>query len=224
MDSLTHALAGSLVADALPFTRKLGRRAQIAAVVAGMAPDLDLLPAFIANFPPRAFSFHGLLDMGIVMRYHRAYTHSFFYTAIAAIVLGLVIRGLFHARGHWWHWALLLWLAVVSHIVLDITNPWSVRCWLPFSDRREAWSLMPLMDPFFTGLLGLVFIVNHFLRDPYYNPDGGVPLAPAWRQRTMAAVNRLGGVSLLAWVATVLLVARVWLTGFGVFSYPAILS
>lgn len=220
MDGLTHALTGSLVADALPFTRKLGRRAQIVAIAAGMAPDLDLVVGFIAKFPPTAFSFQGMLDE----RYHRTFTHSFFYTALAAVVLGFAIRGVFHARGRWWQWALLLCAAFFSHIILDITNIWDVYCWLPFSRRPEAWCLMPLQDLFFTGLLVLMFVVNHILYDPYHQPGVDAPLSPPWRERSAKIMSWLGSVSLRAWIVVALLVARVWMTGMWVFKYPEVLS
>ena len=224
MDALSHALAGSLVADALPFTRRLGARAQLIAVVAGMAPDLDLAVPFIANFPPKSLTFFGLLDARLVPLWHRTYTHSFLYTALAALLLAFAARWIARGKGRWWQWALLIWLAVLSHITLDLTNIWDVRCWLPFSDQPEAWGLMPLMDPVFTGLMGLLFVCNHVLRDPYADPENPEPLKPAWREKTAPAVNRLIGVSPLAWVVVCLLVLRVLLTLWDVFPLPPVLS
>lgn len=225
MDSLSHALTGSLVADALPFTRRLGRKAQLAAVLAAMSPDLDMAVPFIANFPPKALSFHGLLDQRLVMIFHRAYTHSFFYTLLAAVALAFPLRRwLGGGRGRVWQWALLLCLAFHSHILLDLTNPWAVRCWLPFSDEGEAWTLMPLLDPVFAGLLGLTFLLNNVLRDPYADNETPRPTLPAWKERSASFLDRSIGVSPLAWIVGVLLVLRVWLTAAGVFPYPEILS
>ena len=220
MDSLTHALTGSLVADMLPFTRRLGARAQIAAVVAGMAPDLDMAVPFIANFPPKAFTFQGLLDQRLAALFHRTYTHSFFYTLVACLLLAGPIRRLLGGRGAWWQWAALLWLAIASHILLDITNPWEVRCWLPFSREGEAWTLMPLLDPFFTGLLALVFVANHALRDPF--PESA-PLSPR-REAVARRLDRLAGIATVAWIAAALLLVRVWLTALDILPRPELLS
>lgn len=224
MDALTHALAGSLVADALPFTRRLGYRAQVVAVVAGMAPDLDLAIPFIANFPPRSLSFFGLLDARLVGIWHRSYTHSFFYVALASLVLARAAKRLAGGRGRWWQWALLICLAMYSHILLDLTNPWGVRCWLPFSDYREAWTLMPLMDPFFTGLLGVVFIANHVLRTPF--DDYQIP-RELWRRlqnRTAPRLDRFMGVTALGWTAAFFLTLRVLFVEWGFLPLPTLIS
>lgn len=224
MDSLTHALTGSLIADALPFTRRLGYRAQIVAVAAGMAPDLDLAVPFIANFPPKSLTFFGLLNARLVPIWHRTYTHSFFYTLLASLVLAFMARRFARGKGSWWQWALLICFALYSHILLDITNPWDVRCWLPFSDAPEAWLLMPLIDPMFTGLLGLVFIVNHILRNPYDDVETPMSLIRRIQDRAAPLACRLIGVPAVAWVAAVLLVFRVLLSAWGVLPLPVLLS
>ena len=223
MDALSHALAGSLIADALPFTRRLGMKAQVAAIAAGMAPDLDILPAIIAKFPPTSLSYKGVLDEQVNQMYHRTFTHSFFYTALAAIVLSFAARRL-SGRGKWWQWALLLGLALFSHITLDILNPWDVHCWLPFSRQGEAWVLMPLQDVTFIGLMALAFVLNHVLRDPFAETGENGAVLPAWQARTSTFVNRWIGVPTLAWVVIALLVLRVWSTLWGLFPYPVVLS
>lgn len=227
MDALQHALAGSLVADALPFTRRLGRKAQIAAILAGMAPDLDLAIPFILNFPPKSFNFEGMFSQRLALMFHRTYTHSFFYTLLAAFVLSFPLRRWLGGKsggGSWWQWGLLVWLAFVSHILLDIVNPWEVFCWLPFSSAGVAWTLMPLQDPTFIGLLALSFAANQVLRDPYAAYDDPRPVLPPWREKTSSVLDRLIGVSPLAWIIVVLLALRVWLTTQGVFPYPIIYS
>lgn len=221
MDAFTHALAGSLAADLLPWTRKLGPKAQMAAALAGMAPDLDMAPAFVANFPPSELSFHGLFDRELVMLYHRAYTHSLFFTFLGAVLLAALARAL--GAGSWRRWFPVLWLALLSHILLDYTNPWGVRALLPFDGERYALGLMPFIDPLFTGLLALGFILNHVLRDPFRKPEDP-PLRPAWRQRSAAGIDRLAGVGTVAGTIVVLLFLRVWLTRYGVFPSPVLLS
>ncbi len=72
MDNLTHAITGALVCDAFPFIKQLGPKAPLAAAIIAAAPALDMVPAFIANFPPRAPSFHGLFDSACVNRLHSA--------------------------------------------------------------------------------------------------------------------------------------------------------
>lgn len=219
MDSFTHALAGSLVADLLPYTKKLGRPAQVAAIAAGMAPDLDLLIPFFVNFPPKALTFNGLFGHGLAELYHRAYTHSIFYTFIGALLLAPIIRRLWVRGSPLWQWFVLIWFAFLSHILLDYTNPWGVRALMPFDNERYALSIMPFFDVTFTGLLILAFIMNHVLRDPY-RKEGDPPLRPLWRGRSEAFLDRIAGVGAVSWVFVVLLVARVVLGAYGVFPLP----
>jgi hypothetical protein len=87
MDNLTHALTGALVCDALPFTKRLGSKASWAAALVAAAPDLDMLPAIIANFPPTTFSRHALFAGELVRRFHGAESHSLFLYALVFIPL-----------------------------------------------------------------------------------------------------------------------------------------
>lgn len=222
MDSFTHALAGSLLADILPFTRKLGRRAQIAAVAVAMSPDLDIIVPFIGNFPPKSFDFKGLFDMELMALYHRSYTHSFFFTFIASCLLAVLCKRWAGRIGPLWQWFALIWGAFISHILLDYTNPWGARFLLPFDDERFALSLMPFVDVIFSGLLLVGFVLNHVLRDPFR--EAGEPLSPPWREKSAGFLDRIAGIGTVGCVIWLLLFARVWLTVYGVFPLPYLQS
>lgn len=214
MDPLTHALTGALVADALPFTKRLGYKAPLAATIAGMAPDLDMVPAFLANFPPKSFSFSGLFNVDLVIRLHRTYSHSFFCMAVAAIPLAYAAWRLSDRKGTWRQWGVMIALALFSHSILDISNPWGAQVLLPFSRARPTFSDLPLMDPFVLGVTGSVFILNHVLRDSY--PDAALAgrRRYAWRTRTAAWLDaRVGATTLGAIGATLVMVRLVlaWL-------------
>lgn len=209
MDSLTHALTGALIADALPFTKRLGHKAPLIAAIAGAAPDLDMAPALLAKFPWQSFSFTGLFDMGLVMRFHRAYTHSFFYMALAAIPLGFLAWRWSGKKGNWLHWLVMLALAFFSHTILDLTNPWGVRAWLPFTAERESWDLLPLMDPFIVAVGVGVFLLNHALRDSYPDPDLAVRRRYAWREKTAAFLNKRIGATAVGIIGVLLVAGRI---------------
>lgn len=208
MDSLTHTLVGALVADALPFTKRLGHKAPLAAAIAGAAPDLDMVPALLANFPWKSFSFTGLFDMDLVMRLHRAYTHSFPVMAVAVIPLGILAWRWSGRKGGWWQWCVMLALAFFSHSILDLTNIWGVRAWIPFTWEREAWSILPLMDPFIVGVGAAVFLLNHVLRDSYPDADLTARRHYAWRVKTAAFLNKRIGATAVGIIGVFLIAGR----------------
>lgn len=208
MDVLSHSLAGSLIADALPFTKRLGPKAPVVAVIAAVAPDIDLLPAFLANFPPKEFSSRGLFDWNVAHRFHRTYTHSFFVTTIASVPLGYAAWRWSGRKGHWWQWSLLIFLAFMSHIILDLTTIWDTKALLPFSDAPMAFSALPFIDPFLILVMGLVFILNHILRDSYRRADPAKPIAE-WRKKTAALVDRLGGATRVGVIGLLLVLGRI---------------
>lgn len=195
MDPVTHALAGQLIADALPFSRRLGEKAPLVAALAAMAPDLDLAPAFLAKLPPIGFpqGFFDIFDSGLARRLHRGYTHSFFCVTLASPLLGWLAWRWSGRRGHWLHWTVIIVLALYSHIVLDMVNPYGVKAWLPFSGTMAALSLLPLVDPPLIAILAAAFIFNHVLRDSYRDPEAPEEERGRWRKRLASFADRLAG-------------------------------
>ncbi len=214
MDPLTHALTGSLIADALPFSRRLGPKAPLVAAFAAAAPDLDMLPAIIANFPPESLSYGELLNRDLVRQFHRGYTHSFLVTALASIPLGWAAWRWSGRKGSWPLWSLLILLAFFSHIVLDIVTPWGVKAYLPFSAERAVWGgQFALFNPSIMIVLGLVFIFNHVLRDSHADSPDALPAPGTWRRRTGELVDRLVHSELLGLVGVALIAGRILIAG-----------
>jgi inner membrane protein len=96
------------------------------------------------------------------LQYHRGITHSLLGATGLAVVLALLIyipgrlaRVNPSAPALDKRWLFLVcWIAVLSHVLLDFTNAYGVRPFLPFSGRWFAWDIMPIIDP--TLLLLLV--------------------------------------------------------------------
>lgn len=215
MDALTHALAGTLVADALPFTRRLGRKAPLVAAIAAVAPDFDMLPAFIANFPPRSLDFFDLVNVEMLRLHHRAYTHAFFFIALACLPLGWLAWRWSGKRGVWPLWSLLVALAALSHTLLDMTTRWNVRIWLPFSNQPTTWSgPLGLFNPSIIAILAVVFVLNHVLREGCADA-GDAPLPESGRRSRFAdRLDRLASVTAVAWAGMILVVGRILLAIF----------
>lgn len=136
MDSLTHIALGAAIGTAV-----LGRKAGVRAAVWGAAcatlPDLDVLIAH--GDPVRDFTFH------------RAETHSLFWLTLASPLIGLAAARLSRVTGatfrQWWA---LVWLALVTHPLLDAFTVYGTQLLLPFSDYPVGLGSIFIIDPLYT--------------------------------------------------------------------------
>jgi inner membrane protein len=130
MDNLTHSLTGLALARC-----GLGRltpRGTLLVIIAANIPDLDMLSLFWGPFKG--------------LEIHRGYTHSLLMTPVMALIAVLLTR-LFGWRRLLWRNAMLVaWIGVLSHLLLDLTNSYGVRLWLPFSSAWTYWDLNNLYD------------------------------------------------------------------------------
>ena len=155
MDNLTHTL-GAVAISQLGLNRKT-RFATLTLILSANAPDLDILRGI-----------HGGIDY---LKYHRGISHSFVGITVLAIILSAAIYGLGRKAppkpglpldGRW----LLLsaFLGTGSHLLMDFTNAYGVRPFLPFSGRWYAWDIMPIIDPLLLALLIAGLAVPWLLR------------------------------------------------------------
>ena len=144
MDNLTHTLTAIAISQT-GLNRKT-RFATVTLILAGNAPDIDILSSLKGSIA--------------YLKYHRGITHSF----VGIIALALLIWGLM-----WWlgrkfkpkpglplnsRWLLLAaLLGTGSHLLLDFTNAYGVRPFLPFSGRWYAWDIMFIVDPILLTIL-----------------------------------------------------------------------
>lgn len=157
MDNITHTLTAVAISHA-GFNRKT-RFATAAVIVAANLPDVD-------NFWGRM----GTIDY---IKYHRGITHSILGVVVLGLLTGLIASLLAqHAAPPKKpkppvsrKWLLLACLVgSASHLLLDFTNAYGVRPFLPFSARWYAWDIMFIVDPALIGLLILTLGVPALLR------------------------------------------------------------
>ncbi len=157
MDTLTHGLAGALLARALPSTgdetldRTLARREAWVGFVAAMFPDLDV---FVSPFSAEFY-----------ITQHRAFTHSFvtlpiwvvLLTAVASIRLSPALGppGTPGRRTAVRRLGVVVALALASHILLDWITSWGTMFLSPISSARFALDWTFILDAALTGLLVL---------------------------------------------------------------------
>ena len=136
MDSLTQIALGSAVAIATLGRRTAVWKAALWGAVAGTLPDLDALID------------HGDAILNMVL--HRSESHALLYlTALSAPLAWLVSR--LHGEGalftRWW---LALWLALITHPLLDWMTVYGTQLLLPFSNTPLAVGSVFIIDPLYT--------------------------------------------------------------------------
>jgi len=155
MDNLTHTLTA--VALSQTGLNRKTRFATLTLVLTANAPDLDVLA--------------GLKGSLSYLQYHRGITHSFLGIAGLAVIFWALVYGIGKAakpkpnlplNSRWL--LLAAFLGAGSHLLLDFTNAYGVRPFLPFSGRWYAWDIMPIIDPLLLVLLILGLAVPWVLR------------------------------------------------------------
>ena len=160
MDSLTQAALGAAVAVGVMHRRTAPWKAAVWGAVAGTLPDLDV------------FIDHGDPILNMVL--HRTETHALFWlTLFSAPMAWLVVR-LHGPQALWRRWWLAIWLALITHPLLDLMTVYGTQLGLPFTDHPYAVGSLFIIDPLYTLPLLL-----------------GVLLALVWRERGLKA-NGLG--------------------------------
>ncbi len=144
MDNLTHTLTAIAISQT-GINRKT-RYATATLILAGNIPDIDIVAGLRGNID--------------YLKYHRGVAHSL----TGVVVLAFVVWGVMCLLGkrakpkpglpirpRWLLLAALL--GTGSHLLLDFTNSYGVRPFLPFSGRWYAWDIMFIVDPLLLALL-----------------------------------------------------------------------
>jgi len=151
MDSVSQLALGSAVAVAA-----LGRgtspwKAALWGGIAGTLPDLDVLLD------------HGDPISNMVL--HRAESHALLWLTIASPLLALVASSVHGERARYGRWLLALWLALVTHPLLDALTVYGTRLWLPFSDHPVGVGSVFIIDPLYTLPLLAGVVLALLVRD-----------------------------------------------------------
>ncbi len=136
MDSLTQIALGSAVTVAVMGRRTAVWKSALWGAVAGTLPDLD------------AFIDHGDAVLNMVL--HRAESHALLFLTLGAPVLAWIVARL-HGEGPLWRrWWLALWLALVTHPLLDTMTVYGTQLLQPFSDHPFGVGSLFIIDPAYT--------------------------------------------------------------------------
>ena len=151
MDSVTQFLLGAAIGGAVLGPRA-GRKGLLWGAVCGTLPDLDI-------FIPRA-------DPVAEFTYHRGFSHAIFYLTLATPLIAWIMERI-HAdlRQMRIRSLLAVWLALVTHPLLDCFTVYGTQIMLPFSNYPVSWSTIFIIDPIYTVPLGIT-VVMAWLRFP----------------------------------------------------------
>jgi len=144
VDNLTHTLTAVAISHA-GLNRKT-RFATLTVILGANLPDIDIVSRLDSS--------------ATYLKYHRGITHSILGVTVLALLLAWAVSALgrkarpkasLPLAGHWL--LLAAWLGTASHLLLDFTNSYGVRLFLPFSGRWYSWDIMFIFDPLLLALL-----------------------------------------------------------------------
>src|SRR5271165_2197344 len=166
MDTITHGIAGALLAkaafnggDLFPPEPMDKRRVITWTLVLGAVfPDSDVLRDFVSS------------NQMLMITWHRSITHSLLCLPIWTVLLAALTRVICR----WRKWdapsypALCgLWaVGIFSHIFLDLVTTFGTMIWSPLKWSRPAWDILFILDFSFTGILLLQQLLAWAYEDP----------------------------------------------------------
>jgi inner membrane protein len=136
VDSLSQLALGAAVGMAVMGRRTAAWKAALWGGVAGTLPDLDV------------FIDHGDAIRNMVL--HRAETHAPFWLTLFSLPFAALVARLHGEGAQWRRWWLALWLALVTHPLLDAMTIYGTRLALPFSDHPFGVGSVAIIDPLYT--------------------------------------------------------------------------
>tara|TARA_B110000008_G_scaffold271713_1_gene303511 strand:- start:2187 stop:3200 length:1014 start_codon:yes stop_codon:yes gene_type:complete len=163
MDPVTQVSLGAAAAALVSRPASL-RSALIIGAIAGAVPDLDVLIQ----------SEH---DPLLSLEYHRHFSHSLFMVPVIGCLVALVYKGLLRSRApDLATCGLYAIMGTLSHGLLDACTSYGTRLYWPFSQYRESWDLISIIDPLFT-LPMLALLLVAFIRKRVNVARSGLILA-----------------------------------------------
>ena len=136
MDSVSQIALGAAVSVAVMGRRTTVWKAALWGAVAGTLPDLDV------------FIDHGDPIRNMVL--HRAETHAPFWLTLFSLPFAAAVARLHGEWALWRRWWLAIWLALVTHPLLDAMTVYGTQLALPFSNHPFGVGSVFIIDPLYT--------------------------------------------------------------------------
>lgn len=136
MDSLTQAVLGASITGAM-LGRHHGRKAVIAGAVLATLPDLDVFMQYA--------------DPISSMTYHRGFSHSIMVLTALSLFFTAFWRAFKPDKRYGATWLFLaIWLALVTHPLLDAFTSFGTQLWWPYTPTPTSWASIFIIDLVYT--------------------------------------------------------------------------
>ena len=136
MDSISQFVLGAAVGIAVMGRRTSAWKAALWGGACGTLPDLDVLID------------HG--DAISNMTFHRTESHALFYLSLLSPSIAWLASRIHRGIAGFRRWWLLVWLALITHPLLDSMTVYGTQLALPFSDYPYAVGSIFVIDPLYT--------------------------------------------------------------------------
>lgn len=136
MDSLSQIALGAAVGVAVMGRRTALWKSALWGAVCGTLPDLD------------AFIDHGDALSNMVL--HRGNSHALFWLSVVAVPIAAGIAALQRERALFGRWLLAVWLALITHPLLDYMTIYGTQLLRPFSSEPLGLGSIFIIDPLYT--------------------------------------------------------------------------
>ena len=146
MDSITHTLAGAVIAKAID-DQKVGKWGTIAGLSMGFFPDSDFVL--------------GLFNHQFYLQYHRHFTHSLLLIPLYALFFSWLFIKITR-RPYFWSFYKICLSVLVSHVIFDLLTSYGTMIFSPFMDHRFSWDLIFIIDFIFSGIIYISLFVSLF--------------------------------------------------------------
>src|SRR5258708_26892542 len=174
MDTITHGIAGALLAKAVfnggdllpPEPVSKSRVITWSLMLGAIFPDADVLRDFISRDPL------------LMITWHQSITHSLLCLPFWSVLLAALTVAI--CRWRKWespsYFALCgFWAAVIlSHILLDLVTTFGTMIWSPYKWSRPAWDILFILDFSFTAILLIPQLLAWAYEDPEHSRRGAL--------------------------------------------------
>ncbi|MDR7341857.1 inner membrane protein [Pantoea alhagi] len=158
MDSVSQLVLGASVSMAVMGRKAPLWKSALVGAFCGTLPDLDV------------FVDHG--DAIGNMTLHRTESHALVWLTLVSPLLAWLIAGAIKQRFQWASWWPAVWLALITHPLLDLMTVYGTQLGLPFTDYPWAIGSIFIIDPLYTLPLVICLIVALWRREPRWNRIG----------------------------------------------------
>ena len=150
MDPVSQGLLGTTLSAAFAQKKEI-RFASFCGFIGGVAPDIDILIQSDSN--PLLF-----------IEYHRHFTHSLAFVPFGSLMVSFFLYLIFFRKKKFKTILFFTTLGFLSHGFLDACTSYGTSLFWPFSESRISWNIISIIDPIYTFILLLFFILSFLLK------------------------------------------------------------